>query len=310
MKKQLFLAAALVAAFSIAKAQQPEMAQLLVHYKFTHVRDTTDRAHPYTENMVLLTGKSTSAYKSYDGIQQDAEFKKQLEQAKANSPDGRIQINHHATASRTQYYQSPNDQKLFTVDWLVMNSYLMEDPMPVIDWKISGDTATFGGLHCQSAIAHFKGRDYTAWFCPDLPMRVGPWKLNGLPGMIVEAHDAKNEVVFKFDGVEKVVPSSPNSNTAGNLHPDGKEHMVMIGVDDSNTDPNLIAPPANVIKTTQKEFSKLQEAMRKDPQAFVDAMMASQGANMPGNGPKMDHIKIKVGPGPVINNPIELPEKK
>jgi hypothetical protein len=50
--------------------------------------------------------------------------------------------------------------------------------------------------------------------------------------------------------------------------------------------------------------------MRKDPDAFVQAMMASSGMNGPGGGPGQDHIKIKVGPQPVINNPIELPEKK
>jgi hypothetical protein len=83
----------------------------------------------------------------------------------------------------------------------------------------------------------------------------------------------------------------------------------MIGMDDSDADPNLIAPPANAIKTTQKEFKKLQEAMHKDPQAFADAIMAGQGGNMPGKGPKMN-IKVKAGPQAMINNPIELPEKK
>jgi GLPGLI family protein len=207
MKKQLLLATALLAVFFTAKAQKPDTAQLLLHYKFTHIRDTTDRAHPYAENMVLLVGKSASAYKSYDGILQNAAFKKQVEQAKASSPDGNIRINQHHTASGTEYYLFPNEQKFFTKDVLLMNSYLIEDAVPAIDWKISGDTATFGGLHCQKASCHFKGRDYTAWFCPDLPVHAGLWKLNGLPGVIVDARDAKNEVLFKFDGVEKAIPS-------------------------------------------------------------------------------------------------------
>jgi len=51
--------------------------------------------------------------------------------------------------------------------------------------------------------------------------------------------------------------------------------------------------------------------MRKDPDAFVQAMMASSDMNAQGNGSRPpDKIKIKVGPPPVINNPIELPEKK
>ncbi|HEY4322440.1 MAG TPA: GLPGLI family protein [Mucilaginibacter sp.] len=309
MKKQLFLAATLLATFFTAKAQKPDTAQLLAHYKFTHVRDTADRTHPYTENMVLLVGKSASAYKSYDGIQDAIAVRKQIEEQKANSPDGNISIHHRSTASRTQYYQFPNEQKLFTVDGLLMNSYLMEDPIPAIDWKISSDTATFGGLHCQKATTRFKGRDYTAWFCPDLPVHAGPWKLNGLPGVVVDAHDSKNDVVFKFDGVEKAIPSPPKSSAASNPNPDGRQHTVMIGMDDSDADPNLIAPPAKAIKTTQKEFAKLKEAMRKDPQAFADAIMNSQNANMPGNHDKM-MIKVKAGPEPVNNNPIELPEKK
>ena len=71
----------------------PDTARVLVHYKFTHVRDTTDRAHPYTENMVLYVGKSAGAYRSYDGIVYKAQFKKAFAEAEAASPDGRPMIN-------------------------------------------------------------------------------------------------------------------------------------------------------------------------------------------------------------------------
>ena len=47
-------------------AQQPDTAQVLVHYKFSHLRDTTNRGNPYTENMVLLIGKRAGVYRSYD----------------------------------------------------------------------------------------------------------------------------------------------------------------------------------------------------------------------------------------------------
>src|SRR5207244_2238089 len=103
----------------------------------------------------------------------------------------------------TEYYQFAAEKKFIRKEKL-LNSYLIEEPFPLIGWKISSDTATFLGLHCQKASAHFLGRDYTAWFCPDLPYHAGPWKLNGLPGLIVEASDAKKQVVFKFDGIEDV----------------------------------------------------------------------------------------------------------
>src|SRR3569833_8503 len=203
MKKQLIISSLLIA-IAVRASAPTDTAQVLVHYKFTHVRDTTDRDHPYTENMALYIGKNSSAYRSYDNIQEQAEAKKAMEAALANSPNGNVSFNRRRRGSPSEYYQFPNEKKLARKEPLVMDTYLINDAMPAIDWKISTDTATFGGLHCQKAAAHFKGRDYTAWFCPDMPLHVGPWKLNGLPGAIVQAYDAKKDVQFMFDCVEKV----------------------------------------------------------------------------------------------------------
>jgi GLPGLI family protein len=304
MKKQLLLAVALLATCITAEAQKTDTARMLVHYKFTWVRDSANKATAYTENMVLYVGQSAGAYRSYDGIVYKAQFKKAFAEAAAASPDGHPMINRRGVGANVEYYQFPNAKKLFTKDQLLMNSYLIDGPMPAIDWKTSGDTATFGGLHCQKATCHFKDRDYTAWFCPDLPVQIGPWKLNGLPGVIVDAHDAKNEVVFKFDGVEKAIPTPPKSQAAV---AEKDQPPILRDLDD---DMNLIGSPPRTIKTTQKEFDKLQESMRKDPNAFAQAIMAGNRAS--GDAP-MDHILIKAAPapkGPVINNPIELPEKK
>ncbi|QEM06705.1 GLPGLI family protein [Mucilaginibacter rubeus] len=308
MKKRFLLCTALLSCTIMARAQKPDTAQVLVHYKFSHIRDTTNREHPYTENMVLIVGKNAGVYKSYDKQLQDALFKKQVQEQAANSPDGHVNIQRRSSGSGTDYYQFPNGKKLARKEPLLFNSYLITDAMPAIEWKISGDTATFGGLHCQKATGHFKGRDYTAWFNPDFLLHIGPWKLNGLPGVIVEAYDTKKEVYFKFDGIEKAVISPQKSDQPTGPAPDNQGRMaVIIGMDDQVGDPNIIQLPTNAIKTTEKEFSKLQEAMRKDPNAFAQSMAAAQAASQGRPAPKID---IRIGPQPVINNPIELPEKK
>ena len=201
MKTHLIMSTLLIVIAACASAQTPDTAQVLLHYKFTHVRDTTNRDHPYTENMALYIGRNSSAYRSYDNVLEQAEFKKQMQIAMANSPDGHVQLNRNRRGSGAEYYEFPNEKKLARKEPLVMETYLVEDAMPAIEWKISGDTATYSGLHCQKATGHFKGRDYTAWFCPDMPLHVGPWKLNGLPCVIVEAYDTKKDVHFMFDGV-------------------------------------------------------------------------------------------------------------
>lgn len=308
MKKQSIIITLLIAIAASAAAQKPDTAQILVHYKFTHVRDTTNRDHPYTENMALYIGKTSSAYRSYENVLEQAEFKRRMQIAMANSADGHVQLNRNRRGSGAEYYEFPNEKKLERKEPLVMETYLIDDVMPVIDWKISSDTATYGGLHCQKATAHFKGRDYTAWFCPDMPLHVGPWKLNGLPGVIVEAYDAKKDVQFMFDGVEKVVITPNAGDELAGPKTDGPgPGMVMIGGGDGG-DPNIIQLPKNAIKTTDKEFAKLDAALHKDPDAFVQSQVAMHNANRPA-GANPVRINIKLGPQPVVNNPIELPEK-
>jgi GLPGLI family protein len=313
MKALLLLMAVCSLPPLFVKAQQPDSARVMVHYRFTHVRDTTNRQNPYTEAMVLMAGSNASQYKSYDKkLQMEAMKKKMAEMMKNPQPGPMNFSSGGKNISNVEYYQFPNEKKMIRKEKLI-NDYLIDEPFPTIKWKISSDTATIGSLHCQKGTTHFKGRDYEAWFCPDLPFRSGPWKLNGLPGLIVDAHDLKNEVIFKFDGIEEIVKSTTPKTEELPQSANGA-HIVMIGMDDSNQDPNLIALPDKGIKATDKEFAALKEAMRKDPGAFIQSAMAASGSNVKfnradgGGEPKID---IRVAPNTVvINNPIELPEKK
>ena len=291
-------------------AQRPDTAQVLVHYKFLHVRDTTNRGNPYTENMVLVVGKKAGVYKSYDHQLSVAQDKKQVKEAFANSAGGPVLVNRHVTGSGTEYYQFPNDKKMLRKEFLFGN-FLVTGSLPVIDWRITSDTATFGGLHCQKAKGHFGGRDYTAWFCPDLPLHIGPWKLNGLPGVIVEAYDASGDVRFTFDGVEKaVLLAKSDDQPVGQTSGGQGGQPPLPDMEEDNTDPAIIEVPENATKTTDKEFAKLEAAFKKDPNAFAQSMIAARSGGMPGEkGPTMK-MSIKAGPASVINNPLELPEKQ
>jgi GLPGLI family protein len=66
---------------------------------------------------------------------------------------------------------------------------LVKDEIPEIKWKISKETKTILGYNCSKAEGNFRGRNYIAWFTTELPMQVGPWKFQGLPGTILEVID-------------------------------------------------------------------------------------------------------------------------
>jgi len=339
MKKQILtLSLALSAAFA-AVAQKSEMAKAVVHYKFSHIRDTTAKDKPYTENMILFLGQTASVYKSYDKKLQDEMMRKNLEQQLAQQ-GGMGNVNIKAPSgfkptNRNEIFLYPAQNKMVRKENMMMTTYLIEEPAPAIAWKITADTASFGTLHCQKATGHLLGRDYTAWFCPDVPFHAGPWKLNGLPGLIVEAYDTKKEVIFKFDGMEEVVANAkPATDTPPVAQPGmggGMMRTMNFGGDAPGTDPNLIALPTTAVKASAKEYAGLQEAFKKDPEGFMKSQMAGQGMTFssgsagggmtftgggaaPGGGGDQRRMVVMngspVGAVNTINNPLELPEKK
>jgi len=73
-------------------------------------------------------------------------------------------------------------------------------------WDITADTLTVLGYLCQKANTFFRGRTYEAWFTPDIPVNDGPWKLYGLPGLILKANDMENLFSFEIIGLEHLNP--------------------------------------------------------------------------------------------------------
>lgn len=72
----------------------------------------------------------------------------------------------------------------------------------VINWKIGKETKKIGKFTCKIATTNFRGRNYIAWFSTEIPLPYGPWKLQGLPGLILEAYDTNKFVYWYAKSVE------------------------------------------------------------------------------------------------------------
>ena len=70
-------------------------------------------------------------------------------------------------------------------------------------WKLCEGEKTICGYPCKKATTTFRGRTWTVWYAPQLAYSDGPWKLCGLPGLVLEASEAEGKIAFRCKKVEK-----------------------------------------------------------------------------------------------------------
>ena len=72
-------------------------------------------------------------------------------------------------------------------------SYPTEDK---IKWNLEKEVKSYKELDIQKATTWFGGRHWTAWFTHSIPFNEGPYKFQGLPGLIVLLQDDQNTYNF------------------------------------------------------------------------------------------------------------------
>lgn len=102
------------------------------------------------------------------------------------------------------YYKNyPSTGKSIQLESVGTTDYKCTENVETPDWQLIPDSATtIIGYHCQLAKTNFKGRTWLAWYAEDIPVSEGPWKLCGLPGLILRAYDAQQQFYLNAIGLE------------------------------------------------------------------------------------------------------------
>lgn len=74
---------------------------------------------------------------------------------------------------------------------------VLKDSLNMFSWEVTNKSKEILGYQCLEAKTHFRGRDYTAYYSPELPISDGPWKFNGLPGLILEVKSEDGRVHYE-----------------------------------------------------------------------------------------------------------------
>lgn len=234
--------------FFLFSATAQEKALAKIHYQFKHVNDTTKRDNFLLDEVVTSLGETGSYYMSNSANRISEQMTAQMS---SSTFDGNIVITGTGTAIKDWYLLDHKQEAMRKVRKIGRGEFIVTESYPVQEWQIEDDTKIIGGYTCQKATTTFKGRNYEAWFCVDIPMSYGPWKLHGLPGLILAAKDTKDDVIFEYAGFDRLYDNT--------------------GI--------LIAASAKAIASSDADFDKLEKAYKENPTAFMQAQQGSQGGN-------------------------------
>ena len=143
------------------------------------------------------------------------------------------------------YKHIPAEGKLtfatYHVDW-----FKYSEPIPALQWKIEGKDSVIASYHCQAATTSLRGRRWRAWFTLDIPVSDGPWKLCGLPGLILRATDEQGYFDFDCTGIASI--EIPPIELAKNSY----------------------------VSCTPEEAFKMEQERRENPLAFLNRQFGGQ----------------------------------
>lgn len=102
------------------------------------------------------------------------------------------------------YYvlKSFTDSLVRNYDTAGLNKFSYDELPEKWEWEILDSTKSVLDYECTGATTIFHGRRWTVWFTPEIPVSNGPWKFDGLPGLILLAESEGGQYRFEATGLQ------------------------------------------------------------------------------------------------------------
>ncbi len=215
-----------------------EPAEFIAAYSLKYKLDSLNLDDVRDQEMWLFIGKNMSYFVSKLNYLRTQEMSK----IKSRAEFDLWVANKGPYKSRSLYhiYKNYPTGKITFTDITANGTFKYEENLDAFNWKLTQDTATIAGYLSQKASCHYGGRTWIAWFSTEIPFNDGPYKFNGLAGLIVKIYDSRKHYVFELTGIEAAEPD------------------LMITIKDFD-----------YFETTKQKFLRAREASRKSIASIV-----------------------------------------
>lgn len=151
------------------------------------------------DKMLLQIGPDgLSKFSSYKNLTVDSIIMRSSQEQIFNAAtEGKL-----STGEFMTIYKNYPIGKLTHTEKICQDWFRYDEDMPQFEWELTDSTTNVLGYECQSAKCKFRGREWTVFYTEDIPLSEGPWKLSGLPGLIMRASDDKGHYTFECIGIK------------------------------------------------------------------------------------------------------------
>lgn len=243
-----------------------EKVELIATYNLAYQQDSLNPYEIREEKMLLFLGKTQSNFLSNNNFLSIELFKSLSTEADLQAVFTTRELQPPISRFRYQIFKNFPQGKISTIDYVLPDFYKYQENIPLLNWSISNETKNLLGYQVQKATTSFGGRIWIVWFASEIPYSDGPYKFNGLPGLILKVHDTRNHYLFELVSIDK------------------PEEIQTIEF-----------PDRRYIEATKKDFFRAQEAFRHN----ITSRAAEAGLDNHTQQVAAENLRRR-------NNPIEL----
>jgi len=252
-----------------------DSASLIITYNMQYQQDSTNSKDIREEQMLLFIGDSISVFMSKNQALNDS-LRSALTDKYYHSQNIDLyrqerRSNRILTRFRYYIYKHHHANKISVLDMIFADWYNYSEPLNAMQWDLKKKAEEkqdyIEGFQVTKATTHFGGRNWIAWFTPEIMVSEGPYKFSGLPGLILKLQDEDNHYTFTLFSITR---------------PTHKKPIYKYELD-------------NIIQTNKKQFFEVKENFR---QSFIiharEAQLAPESQRI-----AAENMRRR-------NNPIEL----
>jgi GLPGLI family protein len=195
------------AGFGEEKTKIIDEAKFIAHYTLAYKEDTLNLDKPRKEEFLLFLGDHLSRFIGKTNYQIQLEWK-----AIKTKEENKQWFNNFAMSGVKfrfyhEFHKNYPEGKMTCYHHITAGPFLYEEDLKLFDWQLTNITDTIAGYTVHQATTYFGGRSWIAWFSPEIPFNDGPYKFNGLPGLIIKVQDTQMHYDFELNSIEK--PEEP-----------------------------------------------------------------------------------------------------